>query len=128
MEWLQVGAGWDLCCLDTFLHYGLTNDRTHTLYSLWPGNLFPSIFSFDLQPPCELDRTGINDDLFTDGETEAWRWKVALAQVPQQAKPGLERTQASGQDSSHHSLLPPENGESKELNGDVGEASEAKCS
>lgn len=47
LERLQVRAGWNLCCLHTFLHHGLTHDPTHILYSLWLRNLFPSIFSFD---------------------------------------------------------------------------------
>ena len=47
LEWLQVRAGWNFCCLHTFLHHGLTNDPTHILYSLRLRNLFPSIFPFD---------------------------------------------------------------------------------
>lgn len=42
------------------------------------------------------------------------------------AKPGLERTQVLGQLFSHHSLLPPKNGESRKPKGDEG--SEAKGS
>lgn len=34
------------------------------------------------------------------------------------AKPGLERTQVLGQLFSHHSLLPPKNGESRKPKGD----------
>lgn len=50
---------------------------------------------------------------------------MTLAYVSQLAKPGLERTQATGQDSSHHILLPLWNEEPRKANGNVSENSEA---
>ena len=50
----------------------------HTFLITYGLGIFSHLSSdLILQSFCELDRTVINDHLFTDGETQAWRWDMA---------------------------------------------------
>lgn len=60
-----------------------------------------------LQPPYELDRTGIINALFTYGGNRGLETGSDPRPSPQLAKLGLERTETSSQGSFHLILMPP---------------------
>lgn len=60
-----------------------------------------------LRPPYELDKTGIINALFTYGGNRGLETGNDPCPSPHLAKPRLERTETSGQGSSHHILMPP---------------------